>query len=492
MKRNKLIIARKSSHLIMLLLLIGLLVSCHEKKSATSSAAEPPYDQINLPLVGKIKSRPTTEIQSSDLWIGCEVLDRDYADYHQYKPWLLKLGAKKARLQSGWAKTEKQKGVYDFEWLDKVVDDLLDKKIQPWMQISYGNPLYPGAGGISLGEGLPTSDEGIKAWVNYTKALVQHFNGRVKEWEVWNEADHGYNKSSGNEYGRLFYTTAIALREVQPDSKILALSIAGVGNHDFVKNFFDYLKERNGLDLVDVVTFHGYPHNPDEGFNDVAVFRKIVHSYSPRIELWQGETGCPSTLTTSGALRQHPWSEKLQAKWILRRALAHMGRGYPYLQFTISEYVYDSQFFKGLNSKGLLKINPDKTIAYAKPAFYAYQNLIALLDNSFSLDTSFSYQAGESYNMSAFAWKNKEGYNMVALWLDGSKPTETDWYIPIDYKFKGVSFHDPVLIDIRTGSIYELPKELFSNVDGSFEIKSLLVYDSPIILAERKTIQIVN
>ncbi|MEO1012223.1 MAG: hypothetical protein AAFX53_13010, partial [Bacteroidota bacterium] len=441
---------------------------------------------------GTIQFRSTEEIAGSDLWIGCEVLDRDYADYDAYKDYLPQLGAKKARLQSGWAKTEKEKGVYDFKWLDAIVDDLISKKIEPWMQISYGNPLYPGGGGISLGEGLPTSEEALQAWENYTRALVKHFQGRVSEWEIWNEADHGYNKSSGLEYANLYYRTAKVVRAVQPNAKLLALSMAGINKPKFVKDFLDFLKEKDAIHLVDVVTFHGYLANPDQGFHYIDSLKNLTHTYDPSIAFWQGETGCPSTLATSGALKQYPWSEKLQAKWSLRRALAHLGRGYPYLHFTISEYVYDRELFSGLNSKGLLKINPDKSIAYAKPAYYAYQNLTALLDHDYTLDTTFSYETKSDYHMSAFSWKHKQSGNMVAIWLDGSKPTENDWYIPLDFQFNGISFKDPVVVDTRTGEVFEFPPDQYKVSEKGTEFKNIPVYDSPLIILDRTNAPIKN
>jgi hypothetical protein len=464
-----------------------LIISCESHPKQTMLEG-PPFEKISWNEIGKIQARKSTEISGSNLWIGCEVLDRDYADYHAYKSFLPELGAKKARIQSGWAKTEKVKGVYDFQWLDEIVDDLISKDIEPWVQISYGNTLYPGAGGIGLGEGLPHSEEGLEAWRNYTVELVSHFKDRVKEWEVWNEADHGYNASSGVEYAQLYYQTATIIRELQPDSKIVALSLAYAGRTDFVLEFFEFLKQKSALYLVDVVSFHGYPANPDDGFPAIAKLEELVHSYNPAIELWQGETGCPSTLETSGALKQHPWSEKMQAKWNLRRALAHLGRGYPYTQFTISEYVYNTKLFSGLNGKGLLKIHPDKSIDYPKPAYFAYQHLTAILDEEYSLLEKLNYQSRSNYNMSAFGWKHINGNYLLAIWLDGSKPTETDWYIPIDFEFENMSFNDPVLVDVRTGQVFEIPAEKFQMNGQRLEIKGLLVYDSPIIVMERASV----
>jgi len=62
-------------------------------------------------LLGKVKPKSAVEIETSDLWIGGELLDRDLCDYDAYKEYLGKLGAKKIPLQRGWAKTEKEKGV---------------------------------------------------------------------------------------------------------------------------------------------------------------------------------------------------------------------------------------------------------------------------------------------------------------------------------------------------------------------------------------------
>ncbi len=40
------------------------------------------------------------------------------------------------------ARTEKEKGVYDFAWLDEIVDNLVKRVLRPWMCLCYGNPVY--------------------------------------------------------------------------------------------------------------------------------------------------------------------------------------------------------------------------------------------------------------------------------------------------------------------------------------------------------------
>ena len=64
-----------------------------------------PYKKL-----GVLKPKNVSQTKNN-ITVGCETLDRDYANYDCYKEYLTHLGARKIRLQGGWAKTEKQKGV---------------------------------------------------------------------------------------------------------------------------------------------------------------------------------------------------------------------------------------------------------------------------------------------------------------------------------------------------------------------------------------------
>ena len=70
---------------------------------------------------------------------------------------------------------------------------------------------------------------------------------------------------------------------MQPDAKIIALSIAGVGNTKFVDGFFQYLKNNGDVKWVDVITFHGYPQNPDNGFDSVEKLINTAKKYNRKL-----------------------------------------------------------------------------------------------------------------------------------------------------------------------------------------------------------------
>lgn len=94
---------------------------------------------------GQVQPRHARDIASNRWSIGAEAQDRDYSTYSAWRAYLGPLGVKGARLQSGWARTDRGGGVYDYGWLDPVVDDMLAQGVQPWLSLSYGNPALKAA-----------------------------------------------------------------------------------------------------------------------------------------------------------------------------------------------------------------------------------------------------------------------------------------------------------------------------------------------------------
>jgi hypothetical protein len=81
--------------------------------------------------LGQIRPRHAREIPASNWSIGAETMDRDYTIYKNWREHLGPLGIKKARIQSGWAKTEKKRGDYDWAWVDEIVLDMVDQGVEP-------------------------------------------------------------------------------------------------------------------------------------------------------------------------------------------------------------------------------------------------------------------------------------------------------------------------------------------------------------------------
>ncbi|GAA4302465.1 GH39 family glycosyl hydrolase [Compostibacter hankyongensis] len=441
------------------------------------------------PLDGRLRSRSAREIASSDWSIGGETLDRDYADYHSYKPYLGPLGAKRIRLQGGWAKCEKVKGRYDFSWLDSIIPDAFARGVRPWVELSYGNPIYEGGGEAKLAGRIPTSPEGLRAWDNWVKAIVSRYKNQVAEWEIWNEPDLNA-KNQGDEFADFYIRTARMIRSVQPEARLWALGMAGVPALRFLGPFMERLREKNALDLIDVLTYHGYAPNPDDSYPKIEQMRKFVWKYNPRIKFMQGENGAPSTPAkgTVGALTQFDWTELSQAKWDLRRMLGDHGRGIATNVFTISDVRYGpGDHLLGLNTKGLLKTNPDKTIDRPKLSYYAVQHVMSLFDDRLELVPGAGITA-EGPDISVFHYRRRSSHaSLITLWNHAARPSEAFIPVAVSVTVTG-KFTRPVLVDLISGKVYRIPADHWKRSGRQYRFTGIPVPDYPVVIADKSAL----
>ena len=298
--------------------------------------------------IGKIAPRHARDIHGSNWSVGAETMDRDFTIYKNWKQYLGPLGVKHARIQSGWTKTEKEKGVYDWAWLDEMVEDMVSQGVTPWVCICYGNSIYPEGGDIGLAGGWPHGEEALAAWDRYVAALVKRYRSRVSEWEIWNEPGLLllFNKApkpelvqDATDYADFLIRTATVIRREQPTARILGLSLPKLPLF-YAECVLKRLKEKNALGLLDELTYHPYNVNPDASYDAVEELRALLRSYAPGARLRQGENGCPSTKGGFGALAGARWNETGQAKWALRRMLGDLGRDIPSSYFGICDMVY--------------------------------------------------------------------------------------------------------------------------------------------------------
>ena len=235
---------------LILLLIILFFFSCSQSNN----------EDAGYKYIGSINPLLTTNMDHNSWTIGCEVLDRDYANYSSYKDYLPLLGAKTARLQMGWAKCEKKKGVYDFSWMKEIAADLKSKKIRPWLQFSYGNPIYEGGGEPTLAGGMPQSEEALKAWDNWVRATVREFKDYTNYWEVWNEPnlpDKNKVIKTPEDYGKFFIRTVEIIKQEQPDAFISGLVLCGMhrSSFEYITGFLEYLKKMDKVNLLDEMTY---------------------------------------------------------------------------------------------------------------------------------------------------------------------------------------------------------------------------------------------
>ena len=449
---------------------------------------------------GVIAPRDAKSIESSNWSVGAETMDRDYTIYANWKSWLGPLGVKKARIQSGWAKTEKTKGEYDWAWLDEIIHDMVSQGVEPWVCLSYGNPIYPGGGGTGLAGGVPHSEEALAAWDKFVAAFVNRYREQIDEWEVWNEP--GLHGSNGPQvYADFYRRTARVIRKAQPDGTLIALALPGIPL-PFAQGFLEEMKKADALDLIDVVSYHPYNYNPDDSYEKVNELKGIVQSYAGHIAIFQGENGAPSTRGQFGALKDYDWDEEHQAKWAQRRLLGDLGRDIPSSYFAICDMVYlvtekgrDSDLRDGrgevrklLNTKGLLAVDLDRNVTHAKKSYFSVQHIAAIFDHTLQRvrDESCEVSGGSAASrFSVFHYRANCGGDVVTLWRSSDRPGARTEVEPLKLTIKKGQFKDPVLVDLLSGKVFEIDQKLWSAKEGVVTFERVPVYDAVVLVAER-------
>ena len=450
--------------------------------------------------LGTIRPRHARDIRSSNWSVGAETMDRDYTIYKNWREYLGPLGVKTARIQSGWAKTEKEKGKYDWAWLDEIIPDMVDQGVAPWVCLCYGNPIYPGGGGTGLSGGLPSSPEALEAWDAYVGAFVDRYQQQVSLWEVWNEPRTGRGEGAVT-YAKFAVRTAQVIRRRQPDARLM---FAAGGSFDivFVRDMLTWLRDQDKLSLVNEIVYHPYAYNPDDRYGAVEELRQIVRSFSSDVTLRQGENGVPSRAGSFGAVSKYDWNERRQAKWATRRLLGDLGRDIPSSYFAICDMAYrvrtdrrDSDWRDDpsklellINSKGLLHIRPDRTIHHAKQAYRTVQHVTALFDDTVQRIPDFQAKlsgGGDDASYSIFGYRAADDGLLITLWRASDTPGKRPDLENVVLTISDAAFTEPVWVDVLSGRVYAIDASLWETRDGGTAFSRLPVYDSAVVIAER-------
>lgn len=461
-----------------------------------------------LQKIGHLVPKSAAEIGSSRLGIGFEKLDRAVFDPTRAYDKLGAIGAKWARLQSGWQRTERTRGVYDFAWLDEIVDTLIAHGMQPWICLCYGNDLYsPEAKNIFGAVGVPPifTDDQRRGWAAYVKATVAHFRDRVDHWEIWNEPDsngcwkHGANAA---EYGRFCADTAAAIRAAQPEATVIGGVVCMFATNRTLE-YADTALATGMAEAIDVLSYHSYHPDETSTVEPVRALRALAQSYNPKIRIMQGETGSQSRSDGHGALAGAAWTPMRQAKQCIRHAVLDLALGVELTSYF--SCVDMAEALGGRNDDvksrmdygyfGLLETEFDET-GYAsggyrpKPAYYAYQNACAAFAESpecvdlpiLRLVEPSRRMLGHDFDgaVSLHGFRRPNGSAALAYWHPADLMT-TDFESTVSFR----ATHLPGeirLIDLLRGDVYAIPDALISQSGGEVTLRGLPVTDFPMLL----------
>lgn len=442
--------------------------------------------------------------RAKKLGIGFEKLDRYAFDPEKAYSKLRKIGINWVRLQSGWQRTEVQKGIYDFSWLDSVVDNLISGGMTPWICLCYGNALYGGPATEIYGAvGCPPiqNDEQKQAWYNYCLAIARHYRGRVRYFEIWNEPDGGVWKydQSPQKYTEFSISTATALREANPDVYIIGGSMVRVNLH-FISECF-----KLGLsDYIDAVSFHAYHFDERKVSGNVRALRGLINMYKPSLEVIQGESGAQSKPYGHGAMYYGAWTERKQAKYLLRHMVGDLALDVKFTSYfscldmmeahngkigdvaSYSDFAYFGVLGADFDDNGRASGEYTEKLSY-----FALCNLAVLFsgeirsgDLPIMIKDDFARHLGNINSISTYeaeycGFYLPNGNKLFAYWHP-SNFMESDFEGAVTIECADLG--EMHLIDPMDGKIYEIPDEMIESCAGGSTLKLLPIKDYPLFL----------
>lgn len=463
---------------------------------------------VKLEKIGTLKTYPAAKIDSSRIGIGFEKLDRDVFDPEKAYEKLGELGVKWVRIQSGWQRTETQRGVYDFAWIDSIVDNIIARGMTPWVCLCYGNQLYdPFAATVFGAVGCPPihTEEQRAAWAAYVSAFAAHFKGRVRHYEVWNEPNgkwcwkHGVNPT---ELGEFTIATAKAVKAADADAYL----IGGVScAHDVA--FLNGALQTGMGDWIDAVSHHEYTLTETDIVEKMRAMRGILDQYNPKLEIIQGESGSQSRSDGHGALRYADWTPLAQAKELLRHLVTDLYCGAKFTSYfscmdmieALRGEVGNKASYLDYGYFGVLGAEFDENGVsvgeYApKPSYYALQNLASFLSGEIApadVPVTFLRELPERAAQprdAEFAECVTAGFRLAngayayAYWKN-SDVTTNDFCgtVTLSASFKErLPVH---LVDLMDGAVYALPEATCGITKyNNYKFSRFIIKDYPLFL----------
>ena len=401
------------------------------------------------------------------------------------------------------------KGVYDFAWLDEVVDNLLRRGVQPWFNLGYGNILYMPGIPVETGVGyVPTEygEECLSSWKKFVAAITKHFLGRVRDWEIWNEPNIDLfwqpSKASGANFAELVAVTAPVIKAVDPSAKISGCC------SDIDIAFVQQALQAGIGDYLDAFAIHPYATLPEQNyFANIAALRRLFKTFAPHVKIQQGECGYPSQTYN----HQDSWlvpyyaSEETQARFVIRRiVLDSMARIERISYFHIADLIGGTYRLSDGKARPPIRLGLLRGEDYTpKAAYSVFANMAVIFDGEcqaddlyavLKVDWALRQTGGLPFLAPIVGSFVRREYPLYAYYFP--EDLQRSWFGMNNITLRTLSqpsgmrpIEKPVLIDGLTGNVYTLT-DCENAVNGYMQFHGLPLTDYPLMVTDAAAIEL--
>ena len=196
---------------------------------------------------------------------------------------------------TNWSLLEPSRGRFNWPALDRWLDQAQAHGADVLYTFG-GTPTWASAnpaGKCDYNPGACFPPAPMEAWDEFVRAIATHAAGRIKYWELWNEANqHEYWSGGIPALVMMAQRARTIIKSIDPNAVILTPS--GVGGASEAASFLDQFLAAGGGAYVDGVAFHGYVNSNPSSPEEIARIVDAVQSVMAKRgmagrELWDTE-----------------------------------------------------------------------------------------------------------------------------------------------------------------------------------------------------------
>lgn len=236
---------------------------------------------------------------------GAEFLQYPQRDLDRTLDTVRQTSASWIRLGIDRSQIETSPGVYNWSTSDRVIGAARARGLRVLALIGY-TPILQGGGLLRTAPPANVSDFAV-----FAQRAVQRYGGQVNNWEIWNEPNlpifFGGIPNKSAVYSRLLTATYAAIKQVQPNSTVIAAGLSPMQGSDSPVAFVNDLYRFGARGSFDALALHPYVFpggigaNPNGAWTDVGAVRTLmVRNGDARKKIWFTEFGAPTNGPQNG------------------------------------------------------------------------------------------------------------------------------------------------------------------------------------------------
>ncbi len=258
-------------------------------ESRASASLEPLEDRVLLSADGLTDPSP---------W-GVATSAETRGQFHNYTPLMADAGVDWIRAPAWWKSIQPTQGLPVAQWDFSDLEGWLATATANGMHVN--SPLVYNAAWAPVEHTLPTAY--LDDWGTFVHETIDHFNGDIDYWEIWNEAPNFTGGASAADYAAVVVEAYDEGKAADPNAQ-LGLSIA--------RNDLQYLREvinAGAADHFDFIAIHPYEvtSHIDDGvevqfMNLAPRIRELLQEINPEkadVPIWITEVGTALTGSTT-------------------------------------------------------------------------------------------------------------------------------------------------------------------------------------------------